>query len=302
MLLSIVIPCYNRHEMLIDCIRSVGSLGRERVEIVVVDDGSDPPLSTCIGQHLAIQDRLCRQNNLGRASALREGILSAQGKFILLMDSDDEFVDGAVTRILSDLAMLPHSNVGLVYECVNFQSGELIARLPSGVSASLLALRADYKVRGDLKEVVRRSIVVAELYPEVTGERRMPTSYIWAGVSNHGPVEVKSCPVVRHRYLPGGMTSSIRKLKRESPNGLAMTYLRVATANDSAYRSRIFRARYAVGALSVRGSSVGFAGRTRLRRSLGGLWFLLVSLFLALYLPLRSIQWLLRRELRSARQ
>ncbi|RYF36159.1 MAG: glycosyltransferase family 2 protein [Cytophagaceae bacterium] len=224
-LLSIVVPCYQRHDMLGDCLASVERAGNE-VQIVLVDDGSSPPLEGVFKEHAIGIDKYFRQDNRGRAAALREGLLRAEGEYVMLMDSDDEFILGGIPKILEDIdRSQQQGGIGFVYECADYDSGRVIAGLSSAPAmATLLALRADHNVRGDLKEVVRRSILLEELYPDPLEERRVPTSYIWAGVSRHGPVLIRPYPIVRHRYLPGGMTKTIRQLKRNNPKWLCQTY------------------------------------------------------------------------------
>src|SRR4249919_892145 len=121
MLLSVVIPCFNRHEMLEACLLSADVQGRQEIEIVLVDDGSDPPLADVVGKHLRSTDKVLRQENRGRGAALREGILAASGKFLLIMDSDDEFLDIGLCKILSDISGdLSSNQIGFVYECRKF--------------------------------------------------------------------------------------------------------------------------------------------------------------------------------------
>lgn len=254
MTLTIVIPCYGRHELLDACLASIDSHD-DRVQVVLVDDGSEPCLDGVFAKYARQADVLCRQENRGRAAALREGVLRAENDYVLIMDSDDEFIPGALSTILMDLAgQKPAGSTGFVYECTHYDSGEVIACLPDSSAMTLLGLRADAGVRGDLKEVIRRDMVMKSLYPDPGRERRVPTSYIWAGVSMDGAVVARHRPVVRHRYLPGGMTKSIRQLKRDNPFWLCKTYTRVATANATVYRSRRFRMENAVKALSLKGA------------------------------------------------
>lgn len=267
--LTVIVPCFNRHEMLKACIDSMQARARELIEVVLVDDGSEPPLESVTCGLLGPAVKVLRQANRGRSAALRAGILNASGDYILIMDSDDEFIDGALDRIVADLACLSPSLVGIAYECIHFDTGTIIAALADDRVATLLELRADHGIRGDLKEVIRSSIVKASLYADPGQERRVPTSYIWAGVSSSGPVITRAAPVVRHRYLADGMTRSIASLKRQNPFWLARTYLRVATAPRDAYRSAWYRFIHGVKALAVPGSGLGTDDKRRLRASLG---------------------------------
>jgi glycosyltransferase involved in cell wall biosynthesis len=277
-LLSIVIPCFNRHDLLTACLGSIALDDRNLVEVVLVDDGSEPPLEAAAREFLESTDLVMRQENRGRSAALRVGILAASGDYLLIMDSDDEFIPGALNRIVEEVAGLTPDIAGIAYECVDFDTGAPIARLPPNLVTPLLALRADHLVKGDLKEVVRTPLVKGALYPDPGQERRVPTSYIWAGVSGVGCVKTRALPVVRHRYLDGGMTRSIAKLKKQNPFWLARTYLRIATAPVSAYHSRMYRLMHGVKTLSVRGARLQNNDITLLRKSLGLPAYVLASI------------------------
>jgi len=273
-LLAVVIPCFNRHEMVAACISSI--LGAARscdVEVVLVDDGSDPPLGEVLSSTLRERDVVITQTNRGRASALRHGLLACSSEFVMIMDSDDEMIEGAIDRILADIDELKADFVGLVYETVEYDTGRSISTLPHVPSATLLELRADFRVKGDLKEVVRVDVVRSSLYSDPSPERRVPTSYIWAGVSSAGKVRVIPHAVVRHRYLPGGMTRSIATLKRNNPNWLARTYYKTATAAPTAYKSRWFRLQNSAKALSVAGNPLLSEEVGKMARMLGPLGF-----------------------------
>lgn len=272
LLLSIVVPCFNRHDILSSCIRSLDVSARDAIEVVVVDDGSEPPLRETIGPLLSPQDVLVRlPQNRGRATALREGILRAQGTFTMIMDSDDEFVPGAMASVVDELRAVDRSKVvGLVYACVNFETGEKISVLPDGQDMSLLALRADAHVKGDVKEVVATDVVRAALYDEPGAERRVPTSYIWAGVARAGLVRPRDRGIVRHRYLPGGMTSTVPKLRRENPRGVIATHVRIVSAPRHCYASLSFRFAHAVRAFAVPGAQPSHEEVRMIRTALGG--------------------------------
>lgn len=273
-LLSIVIPCLDRHEMLLACLGSIDSRDEGEIEIVVVDDGSDPPLAPVLGALLREGDQLLRQANRGRAVALRAGLLASRGAYVMAMDSDDEFIPGVLGQVLADIrGGTSEGQVGFVYECRHFDDDGSFARLPDGTRATLLGLRADLGVKGDLKEVIQSFHVKACLYPDPGVERRVPTSYIWGRVSTAGHVLTRPTALVRHRYLGGGMTRSIARLKRESPYWLARTYLVAATAPASVYRSRSFRIRNAIKTFSVGNARLEDAEIRQLRSSLGSVAF-----------------------------
>jgi len=97
--LSVVIPVFNRGELLRHTIESVHqSAGRFKVEIVLVDDGSVRPVSADIEQLNLKVDRVIRQENQGLLFARLTGLKEARGKRTLFLDSDD-FLSPAKLRV-----------------------------------------------------------------------------------------------------------------------------------------------------------------------------------------------------------
>lgn len=87
---SVVIPVWDRHQALFGAIET--ALEQEEVnhEVIVVDDGSEPPLDL-----RAIVDsrlRLIRhERNRGPAAARNSGVAAARGRFLAFLDSDDSW-------------------------------------------------------------------------------------------------------------------------------------------------------------------------------------------------------------------
>ena len=86
---SIIIPFYQKHATLRRCLDSIRFRHME-AEILVVDDGSTPPL---VKEDFGESDfRLIRQENAGPGSARNHGAAEANGRYLLFLDADD-FLD-----------------------------------------------------------------------------------------------------------------------------------------------------------------------------------------------------------------
>ncbi|MBQ9178990.1 MAG: glycosyltransferase [Prevotella sp.] len=90
-LISFIVACYNiPTTMLEECIDSIVglSIGDDEREIIVVDDGSDVPVSNILGNY---RDKIfvIRKDNGGLSDARNCGLKAAHGKFIQFVDSDD---------------------------------------------------------------------------------------------------------------------------------------------------------------------------------------------------------------------
>lgn len=99
--ISVVIPSYNRSDILPRAIVSVLAQSYEVLEILVVDDGSTEDIASVVARFADPRIRLIRHsNNLGPAAARNSGIKAAKGRLIAFLDSDDEWLsDKLATQI-----------------------------------------------------------------------------------------------------------------------------------------------------------------------------------------------------------
>ncbi|MGH7845554.1 MAG: glycosyltransferase family 2 protein [Candidatus Binatia bacterium] len=87
-LVSVIIPTYNRREMVRDAVDSVLAQTYRNFELIIVDDGSDDDTAealTSYGEAL----RVCAQPNRGVAAARNRGVFCAAGSYLAFLDSDD---------------------------------------------------------------------------------------------------------------------------------------------------------------------------------------------------------------------
>jgi glycosyltransferase involved in cell wall biosynthesis len=89
---SVVIPLYNRRDVIQATLQSVLAQTEQDFEIIVVDDGStDNPAEVIQALHDP-RIKYLRQENKGASAARNTGIKAAQGHFIAFLDSDDVFL------------------------------------------------------------------------------------------------------------------------------------------------------------------------------------------------------------------
>ena len=90
MKISVIIPTFNRIDLLKRAIDSVLNQSIKPYDIIVVDDGSTDGTSEMIQQKYK-SIKLIQQKNSGVSVARNNGIKNAQGDWIALLDSDDEW-------------------------------------------------------------------------------------------------------------------------------------------------------------------------------------------------------------------
>ena len=88
---SIIIPVYNRAELLLKSLNSLLSQTFQDYEVIIIDDGSKEDIQEKIGWLLEKHSniRFLKRENKERGAARNLGIQLANGNYVVLFDSDD---------------------------------------------------------------------------------------------------------------------------------------------------------------------------------------------------------------------
>ena len=90
-LLTVTIPCYNSQDYMAACIESILP-GGERVEIIIIDDGSKDATGAIADSYAEKYPSIVRvihQENGGHGEGINQGLRHATGKYFKTVDSDD---------------------------------------------------------------------------------------------------------------------------------------------------------------------------------------------------------------------
>jgi glycosyltransferase involved in cell wall biosynthesis len=103
-LYSVIIPTFNRARLVCDAIDSILEQGveRERLQVIVVDDGSTDGTEAEVLARYGGDVRYTRQPNQGAAAARNQGLALATGELVAFLDSDDVWLPG---KIAAELAL-----------------------------------------------------------------------------------------------------------------------------------------------------------------------------------------------------
>ena len=93
---SVLIPVYNVETYLCECLGSVLSQGWEKLELVLVDDGSTDRSGAICDEYAKSDPRIqvVHKPNGGLMSARRAALARARGDYFLFADSDDRLLPG----------------------------------------------------------------------------------------------------------------------------------------------------------------------------------------------------------------
>ena len=155
MRLSVVIPTRNRPGVLADCLATLiaGAPPAGRMEVIVVDDGSDEPLAVDGGSE-AVPVRCLRQEPGGLNVARNHGVAEASGELVAFLDDDTLVRPGWAAAVDAGFA---ETGAGVL-------GGRIVLRvegggeLPGWVSRKQLSYLSAYDLGPEPKVVGRREL------------------------------------------------------------------------------------------------------------------------------------------------
>lgn len=114
-LISVVIPVYNRAKSILRSINSALNQTVPPLEVLVVDDASSDETVNSINKLIDTRVRVFSMgSNQGAQSARLKGIHEARGNFLVFLDSDDELLPDSIEKRLQSLINSPFTEA-LVY-------------------------------------------------------------------------------------------------------------------------------------------------------------------------------------------
>lgn len=126
-LVSVVIPTYKRPEMVERAVKSVLNQNYENIETIVVNDDPETDLSHIENMNEQLQV-LNHEKNKGACEARNTGINKSKGKYIGLLDDDDEYLEEKIEKQVRQLQEIP-DDYGMVYSGVEeIKNGEVVNR------------------------------------------------------------------------------------------------------------------------------------------------------------------------------
>lgn len=102
MLISIIIPVFNKEKYINDCLKSVLNQNYKNLEIIVINDGSTDNSGNIIKKWMEKDSRIkyIYQKNNGVASARNKGIEIAKGDYIFFLDADDLIKENTISTLV----------------------------------------------------------------------------------------------------------------------------------------------------------------------------------------------------------
>ena len=106
-MISIVIPTFNEVENIIPLLKNLTALVNDfEYEIIIVDDDSPDGTSDAVNKYMKFNKRIKLITRIGRSglsSAIKEGLIFAQGKYLLVLDGDGQHHPSFILNMLREI-------------------------------------------------------------------------------------------------------------------------------------------------------------------------------------------------------
>lgn len=111
MLISVVIPLYNKAATVLRAVESVRAQSWQSWELIVVDDGSSDGGAALVRQLADPRIRVLTQTNAGVSVARNLGLLQAQAEWVAFLDADDYWRPDHLARLAALVDKFPDATL-----------------------------------------------------------------------------------------------------------------------------------------------------------------------------------------------
>ncbi len=231
-LVSAIIPNYNYSQYLREAIESVLGQTYSKLEIIVVDDGSEDNSRQIIKSY-ADKIKPIFQQNQGVAAARNRGVAESNGEYIAFLDADDAWLPEKIEKQVELLISNPE--LGLVYVNVMEIDGEgrEINERSDGLSGwvgkDLLLFERPVVLGGGSGVMIPRTV-----FDQVSGfDPQMSTSADWDlyfRIGSRFPVDFVSEKLLRYRIHNSNMHGNIAVMEHDMVLGFEKAFSSGAVA------------------------------------------------------------------------
>ena len=230
-IITIFTPTFNRAGYLSLLYKSIASHGPEVLNCfkwLVIDDGSTDNTAEVMRdfeQNGVFEVEYCKKDNEGKVSCIKYAYQSIDTEWAFLIDSDDVFLEGALSFLLSVAMSSSDGCVGGVFHRVD--SDFKIIGDTFNAKHTCYSDLYNGNIQGDKNHLIRTSIANKVDLVFIKGERYMAPFQLFIDLSDVSPVLFFDVPLVQCSYLEGGLTRNNIKLRYENPKSARYIYKKI---------------------------------------------------------------------------
>ncbi|MCR4746438.1 MAG: glycosyltransferase family 2 protein [Lachnospiraceae bacterium] len=229
MLFTIFTPTYNRKDELHNVYQSIVKQGSTDLEWVIMDDGSNDGTKEIVEdwmQEDKIRIKYYSQPNQGRFAAYNNAIQYFDGDLVLLLDSDNVLLDGALQNLSEAWGEYDTSTVSGIISYMVDADGKIYGTgFPEGIETErIYTLYDKYGISGDKTLAFRRDLVVKYRYPTFENEKFGGDAYVFNKMNDELPMLLLRKKIIGHGVGEDSITNNLLNYHLKSPNGMREHY------------------------------------------------------------------------------
>lgn len=224
---TILTPSYNRALLLPAAYHSLLNQKIFDFEWVIVDDGSMDNTKEIVkkwqNETNLFPIHYIKKENGGKHTAINKGIGHASGKYIIILDSDDQLTPGAIEIYTELLPILEEKNLGgIISTNVDLNNQTIGSAFPqNNVIADFETIYYKWKVKGDKGVLWKTELLKKYLFPEPENIKFVSELCVWHPLSKNHQLLCINSPIFRINYQTEGISNS--SYKKWFLEGMAFT-------------------------------------------------------------------------------
>lgn len=243
--ISIIIPTYNREQLIKDTLHSVEAQSSSEWECIVVDDGSTDKTFDVVNEFVHRDSRfkyLKNQRTKGAQGARNTGIIASKGEWICFLDSDDHLLENSLKdrieawkkkQCSDEIALVYGDYQGFEFEKINGSAYRWMIKNMALCPFSVMLVRKNLVFNGYLLDEKFPAWQDDDFVFEVT--LNFNVLHCGKAVTIVAPKEKEDSITMSKKKLINGMSLMIRKRKKVllsdgSIGRIIVWYLRLLTS------------------------------------------------------------------------
>ena len=223
--LTVLTPTYNRAHLLPSLYESLCEQSCKDFIWLVIDDGSEDETSSLFSkwqQEADFEIQYLHKENGGKHRAINYAHPYLKGDLVVIVDSDDQLIPGAVSRIY--MKWLQYREIDpalLIFQRAHLNDSQnaFDKSFPGNDHISTLASFINRGMSGDHCEVDPVELLKKYLFPDFSGEKFIGEAWLWHHIGQEGPAVFINEVIYLCEYLEGGLSKSGRAMRLRNPLG-----------------------------------------------------------------------------------
>lgn len=228
---TVLTATYNRAHTLTGVYQSLCAQTFRDFEWVIIDDGStDGTRDLVLSWNPFFPIRYNWKQNGGKHTAVNIGVAQAAGDFVVILDSDDRCLPGALERMDYFWRQIPNpERFANLVACCCAEDGSIFGDPLPQEHVDVFNLGDALAIVGNTDRwgMMRADVLKCFPYPEFANERFIPEGVVWNRILSQYAVRYVNEPLLIAGYAPGGLGRQ-GDLRYSSPKGAALYYKELA--------------------------------------------------------------------------